>query len=208
MFGVFQVLKVGDDQATTIHQNVRKDHDILFLKNFLSIDCGWTICSLNQNLAIDFGSIFFIDSLFKGSRGQNITFFIKNAVVVVGVSNRVVGDGSLKISISHKFFGINTIGIKDRPILFNNTNKLNALSHQESGKMITNLTESLNDKSLALETSFLDSVLLNKLLITQNFSQSNVSSQTGSFSSTGDTTLDDRLASNTSIGINFFMTIS
>ena len=61
MIDVLQPFEVTDSNTTCVTQNVGKELHSLSEKDLFSLDGGWTICSLNNQLALESVGVVSVD---------------------------------------------------------------------------------------------------------------------------------------------------
>merc|ERR1719369_614624 len=76
MIQVFQPLKVGDGDTTSIDVHVGDNETTPVLKNLIGCWRNWTICGFSDNLGLHLLGISFVYDLLHGSRNQDVTLLV------------------------------------------------------------------------------------------------------------------------------------
>ena len=176
------------------------------LKDAVSSRGSGTVGTFGDDLSLDAVGIFTGENTLGSSRNQNVTFFLQKITLAVSLSAWESHDGSIGDFVVFKGLGVNAILAVDSSIDFFDTNALSTSTAQITRRVKTDITETLNNKSLITKTgsqtdhahvgSFVDEVF-----------NTMPNSSTGSRNTTVNTSLRDGLASDTSTGVQVQTTI-
>lgn len=83
---VLQPLEVADGDTTGVNEDIREEDNSLLGEDLLSSDCGGTICSLRDHLALELVSVVLVHSLLERSRNEHVALLVDGILFLEGLA--------------------------------------------------------------------------------------------------------------------------
>ena len=120
-------------------------------ENPLAFESSRAIGRFDDKLGLELMSIVHVDSLFKGSRDEEIAGFVNGRVVVEGfgagvaLDSFVLGSNLILIEVS----GVDSCGFIDAPIEFCHSDEFGSFVNEESRGPVAHVTETLDHEGFS-----------------------------------------------------------
>lgn len=168
---VLQPFEEGNSDTTTVDEHVGDDQAISTLEKDLVGSWGSrSVGSFSNDFSLDAVSVSFVDSLFTGSRDEDVAFFEHEFIEgfeVLGSGESF--DGAVFQFVVFEFLGMDTLGVVDSRIPFLNSNADSSITVEVTHGVKTYITETLDDESLSGEASCKTNFVHVFLIIDENF---------------------------------------
>lgn len=124
MFDVLEPLEVTDSDSTCIQEDVRQNTNVFLHEHLLSLLGSRSIGSFSNDATLEPVCILRVDSLFHGSRTENVAWLVDSGLVLVPLLDSwIVMDALVRLLELEvlETLRVDTSGVIDRPIVFSHS---------------------------------------------------------------------------------------
>jgi hypothetical protein len=176
---VLEPFEIRAGNTSSIHEQIWGNNDVFSKKNFFSSKSGWAISSFENGFTVDLGSIYFMDRLLSSSWDNEIDllFIVGHMIVNIDFSSIVSSKGTVGNKVSFCMLYINSFGIMNGTVSFDNSCDDSTILFNEFGSPISDVSETLESESFSFNSKGSSVTSVHKALCVQAFTDSIVDTE-------------------------------
>jgi len=157
---ILQPLEVGHSDTTSVDVHVRDDEAALVLEDLVRCGGDGSISSLSDDPGLDLVGVALVDGLFHGGGDQDVAGLVHDVLPGVGLSPGEAHDGAVLQLVVLQGLGVNAVLVVDAAVPLGDTNTGGPGPGEVAACVEADVTEALDDVSLAAPAGKLPIMLM------------------------------------------------